>query len=183
MRTVAETPVLDDLRIVYFSRSISCIYPQKLQKVFFCIDTQMPNRGAELFCVQTQKLQYWMICVSWELMSLFLAPVAVHIRRNSTKKIQKLLICVDTQIPNSDAELFYVWSKKLHREVVCAYPQKLQKFFICVHTQKLGPVRGAILRRSTQTSQRRNMRITSENSRKFLLAYIRRNSALCMERF
>ena len=83
LRTVAETPVLDDLRIVYFSRSSSCTHPQKLQKVFICVDTQMHNRGAELFCGRMQKLQYWMICISWELMSLFPAPVAVHIRRNS----------------------------------------------------------------------------------------------------
>ena len=68
--------------VVYLSRSSSCTYPQKLQKVFICVDTQMPNRGVELFCVQTQKLQYWMICISWELMSPFLAPVTVHIRRN-----------------------------------------------------------------------------------------------------
>ena len=61
-----------------------------------------------------------------------------------SQKLQKLLICVDTQIPNSDVELFCVWSHKLHREVVCTYPQKLRKFFICVHMQKLCPVRGVI---------------------------------------
>ena len=78
------------------------------------------------------------------------------------QKPQKLLICVDTQIPNSGAELFCVQSQKLHREVVFAYPQNLQKVFICVHMQKLRPVRGAILRTSTQTSQRRNLRISTE---------------------
>ena len=76
------------------------------------------------------------------------------------QKLQELLICVDTQIPDSGAELsFCVRSQQLHREVVCAYPQKLQMFFICVHTQKL---RGVILRTSTQTSQRRNLRISAE---------------------
>ena len=85
LRTVAETPVLDDLRIVWagvtFSRSSSCAYPQKLQKCSICVDTQIFNSGEELFCVRSQKLQYWMICVS----CIFLAPVAVHILRNSRK--------------------------------------------------------------------------------------------------
>ena len=51
--TVAETPVLDDLCIVSagvtFSRSSSRVYPQKLQKYFFFLDTQIPNSGEELF--------------------------------------------------------------------------------------------------------------------------------------
>ena len=66
------------------------------------------------------------------------------------------------QIPNSGAEPFCVWSQKLHREVDYAYPQKLQELFICIHMQKLRSVCGAILRTSTQTSQRRNLSISAE---------------------
>ena len=49
---VAETPALDDLRM-----------SAETPELIICLDAQKPNRGAEFFCVWSQKLRHWMICV------------------------------------------------------------------------------------------------------------------------
>ena len=51
---VAETPALDDLRM-----------SAETPELIICLDAQIPNRGAEFFCVWSQKLRHWMICVSY----------------------------------------------------------------------------------------------------------------------
>ena len=133
MRTDAETPVLDDLCIVganvIFSGSSSCAYPQKLQKLLICVDTQIPNSGAELFCVLWQKLHREVVCTY-------------------TQKLQKFFICVYTQKLRPVRGAICESPHKLHRGEICAYPQKLQKILIGVHTQKLRPVHGAGLHSS-----------------------------------
>ena len=64
---------------------------------------QTPNSGVELFCVRSQKLQYWMICVlSFHLRTYAeTAPCAwsgfVYLHTNSTEeKLQKILIDLQT---------------------------------------------------------------------------------------
>ena len=54
LRTVAETPVLDDLRM-----------SAETPELIICVDAHIPNRGADFFCVWSQKLRHWMICISY----------------------------------------------------------------------------------------------------------------------
>ena len=59
-----------------------CAYGQKLQMFTTCVNTQIPNRDAELFSVRLQKLQNKKICAYAE-----------------SQKLQMFTICLDMQIP------------------------------------------------------------------------------------
>ena len=87
-----------------------------------------------------------------------------------------------TQIPNSGAEVFCVRSQKLHREVVCAYPEIPEVFYLRTYAETPPCAWSDFAYVPTNFTEEKSAHI-SRNSRKFSMAYIRRNSALCVERF